>query len=77
MTKIRLPKLPERTPIKLTISVLPELSQKLVEYAAFYQRTYGADEPVSELVPAMLESFLTSDKAFALFKRGNEASGVG
>jgi hypothetical protein len=64
MGAIRLAKLPERTAIKLTISVLPDLHQRLSEYADFYRQIYGAEEPMAELVPAMLAAFLDSDRAF-------------
>lgn len=33
-------------------------------YAAVYASTYGVDEPVSELIPAMLTAFLESDRSF-------------
>jgi predicted DNA-binding transcriptional regulator AlpA len=65
MSGIRLARLPERTPIRLTVPILPELHQVLGQYAAFYRATYGADEPISELIPHMLSAFLESDKAFA------------
>ncbi|PXA86580.1 DUF2274 domain-containing protein [Nostoc sp. 3335mG] len=68
MATIRLAKLPDRTAIKLTISVLPELHQRLAEYADFYRQTYGSEEPVAELVPAMLSAFLDSDRAFCRAK---------
>jgi hypothetical protein len=64
MAGIRLAKLPDRTPVKLTISMMPELQQRLTEYAEFYRTTYGSDEPVAELVPAMLSAFLDSDRTF-------------
>ncbi len=74
MAAIRLAKLPDRTAIKLTISVLPELQQQLADYAAFYLAAYGAEEPVGELIPHMLVAFLDSDKAFARWRR--DASGA-
>ena len=64
MTALKLARLPDRTPVKLTISVLPELHQRLGEYAEAYARAYGSTEPVSELIPAMLAAFLDSDRAF-------------
>ena len=64
MADIKLPQLPDRTPTKLTISVMPDLHQALTEYAALYARTYGRDEPVAELIPAMLGAFLESDRSF-------------
>ena len=65
MADIKLPQLPDRTPMKLTISVMPDLHQALNEYAALYAKTYGRDEPVIELIPAMLAAFLESDRGFA------------
>ena len=64
MADLKLPQLPDRTPMKLGISLLPDLHQALVEYAALYAQTYGRDEPVAELIPAMLTAFLESDRAF-------------
>lgn len=64
MADIRLRQLPERTPIKLTISLMPDLHARIGEYAAFYREQYGRDEPVAELIPAMLAAFLESDRAF-------------
>lgn len=65
MTELRLQKLPDRTPIKLTIAVMPELHAALCDYAEVYRDTYGEAEPVSELVPQMLAAFLASDRGFA------------
>lgn len=65
MADLKLPQLPDRTPVKLTISVLPDLHQALTDYAALYSQTYGRDEPVPELIPAILAAFLDSDRAFA------------
>jgi hypothetical protein len=62
---LRLGKLPERTPIKLAISVMPDLHQRLQDYAAAYAEAYRVDEPLTELVPAMLAAFLDSDREFA------------
>jgi hypothetical protein len=61
---LKLSKLPDRVPVKITISVAPELNQALTHYAALYAETYGQQEPVAELIPAMLLSFLESDRAF-------------
>ena len=66
MADLKLAKLPDRTPVKLTISVSPDLHGALTAYAALYAETYGREEPVAELIPAMLASFLESDRALAL-----------
>jgi hypothetical protein len=65
MASLKLAKLPDRTPVRLTIAVTPELHQALVEYAEIYARTYDREEPLAELIPAMLASFLGGDRAFA------------
>ena len=69
MADLRLRKLPNRTPVKLTIALPPELHRALADYAEAYAREYGETEPVHELVPAMLASFLESDRVFARQRR--------
>ncbi|HEU4962072.1 MAG TPA: DUF2274 domain-containing protein [Sphingomonas sp.] len=64
MPELKLAKLPDRTPIKLAITVTPDLNQMLQEYAALYAEAYGREESVAELVPAMLATFLESDRNF-------------
>lgn len=64
MADLKLPKLPDRTPVRITISISPDLNAALVAYADLYRQTYGREEPVSELIPAMLASFLESDRGF-------------
>lgn len=75
MPELRLRKLPDRTPVKVTISLSPELNQALLDYAALYGEVYGQPEPVQELIPAMLASFLDSDKAFARRRREQGSRG--
>ena len=69
MSGMRLARLPERTPVKVTISVSPELNAALADYAALYEETYGQAEPVQELIPAMLAAFLEGDRLFARRRR--------
>lgn len=64
MVDLKLARIPDRTPVKLTITVLPDLRKALQEYALIYAEAYGREEPVSELVPAILSAFLDSDRAF-------------
>lgn len=72
MSAIRLPKLPDRTPVKLAINILPDLHQRLQDYAAAYAEHYGCEEPVVELIPAMLTAFLESDREFARWRGGRQ-----
>jgi hypothetical protein len=73
MADLRLKKLPDRTPVKVTISLSPELNQALADYAVLYKEMYGQAEPVAELIPAMVSNFLEGDKAFARRLRGRGA----
>ncbi len=67
MADLKLAKLPDRTPVKHTITVSPDLNRRLAEYAEAYNQTYadGDPETVTELIPYMLQTFLDSDKGFA------------
>lgn len=69
MTDLKLAKLPDRTPVKITITVSPDLNKALQTYAKLYRETYGDAEPVAELIPYMLESFLGADRGFAKARR--------
>ena len=69
MPDIKLAKIPDRTPVKMTIQLLPDLCEALQHYAAAYEQAYGKAEPVAELIPFMLSAFLESDRAFARRKR--------
>jgi hypothetical protein len=64
MPDLKLAQLPDRTPVKLSIAVLPDLHQALSDYAALYASIYGREEPVIDLIPAMLAAFLESDRSF-------------
>jgi len=70
MADLKLPRLPDRNPVKLTITLTPDLKQALEAYAATYKEAYGQEEPISELVPAMLARFLESDREFARRRKG-------
>lgn len=64
MGDLKLEKLPDRTPVKLTITITPSLNRALQIYAELYRETYGQAERVTELIPYMLESFLASDRNY-------------
>lgn len=70
MADLKLGKLPDRTPVKLTIAVAPDLHHALADYVAIYNEAYGQTEPLAELVPHMLAAFLTSDRGFAKARAG-------
>ena len=62
---LKLGKLPDRTPVRITITASPELNQGLRDYAALYRATYGEAEAIADLIPFMLAAFLESDRGFA------------
>ncbi len=65
MPDLKLGKLPDRIPVKITLTAPPDLNKALQTYAALYRETYGEAESVSELIPYMLQSFLEADRGFA------------
>lgn len=71
---LRLPKLPDRTPVRMNLSVDPDLASQLNDYAEIYGQTYGTPEKPETLIPAMLESFLGSDAGFKRARRALHAN---
>lgn len=72
MAAIKLERLPDRTPVKMTIFVSPDLNRALADYAEAYQIAYGQAESVGELIPAMLAAFLESDRGFSRARKSKE-----
>ena len=66
---LRLKQLPDRTPVRMSIAIDPELANALRDYAKIYHQTYGAKEKPETLIPAMLESFLRQDAGFKRARR--------
>src|SRR3546814_15130878 len=69
MADLKLPKLPDRTPVKIGISVMPDVFEALNAYADAYEASYGRRESVPDLIPFMLDSFLASDRSFSRTRR--------
>ena len=62
--RLKLGKLPSRTPVKLTISFLPETFAMLEDYGRIYEQEYGEKEKIEELAPYIIEAFLKTDHNF-------------
>lgn len=76
MAELKLARLPDRTPIKLTLSVCPELKKGLDAYLQLYCTTYDdLDVALADIIPLMLASFLTADKAYQRHLRSKTAIG--
>jgi hypothetical protein len=69
MMSMKLSKLPDRTPVKLSTTLPPNLAARLRDYADFYAETYGSREEIADLVPFMLEAFLDGDSDFRRVSR--------
>lgn len=69
MAELKLGRLLDRRPVKVTISLSPDLGRALDLYAEAYRDHYGEAEPVAVLIPAMIEAFLKSDRGFAQRRR--------
>lgn len=77
MTDLKLAKLPDRSPVKITITVRPDLNGALQTYAELYRESYGEEETVAELIPYILQTFLDSDRELARTLREKGAEGEG
>ena len=75
MPELKLARLPDRTPVKLNLTVSPDLHAALIDYAIVYAAAYGSKEAVTELIPAMLASFLESDRAFQRARGARTSAG--
>jgi len=68
-SNLKLAKLPNMKPAKISASLPPDLMGDLEIYAKIYEQTYGEKQPVNALVPSMLAGFLASDHGFKKAKR--------
>ena len=67
---LRIGKLPDLTPVKMTVSLDREVHEMLEDYARIYGESYGEAVKPTELVPSMIAGFLASDNGF---KRARKA----
>jgi len=71
MANLKFGKLPDRTPVKIAITIGADLTQALRGHAALYRSTYGEAESVAELIPFILEASLDNDRDFAKVRKRN------
>ncbi len=75
MPDLKLARLPDRTPVKMTITVSPQLAHRLGVYAELYNSAYsGSSETVVDLIPFMLEHFLDADRNFMKVLKERDAN---
>jgi hypothetical protein len=61
---IRLGKIPDETPVKVTIAVKPEIYSALQDYVRIYASEHGMNVKPEDLAPEMIAAFMKSDPAF-------------
>ncbi len=61
---LRIGKLPDREAVKISFTASPELKAALNDYAEIYRRAYGQKESIADLIPFMLDAFISSDPGF-------------
>lgn len=72
---IKLARIPDRTPVKIAVTVTPDLNRALTDYAAFYREAYGEKAEVADLIPYMLDAFLAGDREFVKARKAGPSSG--
>lgn len=67
MTKLRLGRIEDDKPVKVTIELPGAVHRDLARYADAHARETGIERPlpVERLIPPMIERFMASDRAFA------------
>lgn len=66
---LRIGKIPDLTPVKMTISVDPETHHMLEDYARLHTESYGDPVKPAALVPLMISGFLATDNGFKRARR--------
>lgn len=74
---MKLQKLPDRTPVKLSVVISPQLAVRLREYSEFYAETYGVREEPADLIPFILDAFMESDVEFRRTRRISQRRRLG
>lgn len=74
---LKLAKLPDRTPVKVTVTLNPDLHRALRDYTALYKAEYGDTETIADLIPYMLASFLDGDRAFTKARKSDVPASAG
>lgn len=67
---LKLGPIPDRTPVKLSLSLAPDIHDALADYAALHAKEFGRTAPLAVLASLMIEQFLEGD---ANFKRARKS----
>ena len=61
---LKLGPIPDRTPVKLSLTLAPDIHAALRDYVAIHAREFGTEARPAEIAALMIEKFLESDAAF-------------
>jgi len=75
MAELKLQRLPDRVPVKLPLTLPPELAGALEEYRNIYNERLAAEESLQEIALGMLAAFLASDREFQRLREAQRKSG--
>lgn len=74
MTRLKLADLSDEKPVRLTLEIPARLHRDLTAYALAVNGGDPQGAPsVERLIPAMLERFVATDRAFAKARRSSQA----
>lgn len=76
MTRLKLGRIPDERPVKLTIEVPGPLHRKLIAYGEALARETGQPDPIppAKIAPPMIAGYIDSDREFAKLWRSRESS---
>lgn len=74
MTRLKLGRIPDERPVKLTIEVPAPLHRKLIAYGEALAREMGETDPIppAKVASPMIAGYIDSDKEFTKLWRSRE-----
>ncbi len=69
MTGLKIRKIPDRTPVKITLALPPDVHADLLRYAEIYRHEHGSEETPLLLAAHMIAIFMQCDSGFRKAKQ--------
>lgn len=63
IAELKLPRIPDRRPVKFTIVILPDLNDTRRDYGVIYVKAYGHEKPLGKLIPGIPAALLDHARA--------------
>jgi hypothetical protein len=64
MTTLKIRKIPDRIPVKISLNLPPEVYRDLIKYAEIYKQEHGSVETPQLLASQMIAIFMQNDSGF-------------